>query len=1199
MKRFLSIFLLVWACICLQANDTEPINLVFIGNSITYGANLSDPSTQAPPVKTAKMVKEATSRDVYYRNCGLSGSATPDWMPGTGLFSNADKAATDLQKAHPGVLFFSIMLGTNDTHEGWKTPAETYYQNMKTIVEDLLTRHPEAHIIVNYPTWYSPNTHNGAVYLQAGLDRLQTYMPMITRLCDLFQKSERPQVWPGDSTVYSFFENQKQYFVAENGNSGVFYLHPNTTGGTKLAEFWSKSIVAHLDDIAPLHTSDELLLDKAQEAVAGCLRVDKSSLKPENKLIAAGQLTSNGTGTEASLLDNLTDMNPNTYFEIDELSTTPDKAPWLQVDLKGKSAQQMVMTLQKRASGANWMPNDVTIYGSVDGQAWERVTGLHNMEAGQGFYASPVLLAKKEYQHLRICVHNTASLNISEGGALTWNLSELQLYAVDIDSENSPYAKIEGLKAACDALAAQCEACAQALESGALTEEQRAALSEGIAQVEALNKGEDPGQKQDPNVVYISDLNSEGTYCYNKTEGLLTDKSQITANSEEKNAGVYFGPGNLINPSTDYNSIIWHTSWTANTLPASVDNYLQAHLNEEHSSICFSMVGSNWSSTYDTPDHMVILATNTPKDESSWTQIAELPDMIPAELHNVHPAMYTSPRIDLGTGYTDIRFVIKETVNHRSNGNGNFYVSLARFQVYQPAAVVDAVKQLKMLVNQLTEQNTKIQAGTQPGYYAQEQVDAFRQALSKATLMSHMNPTSEEAAALLAELNAAYEALKAALIPLQTGYYWIQSGYPGFEEKQGEKKALKATSTDDLQWTTYDPEDVTQLFNLEADGENWKLKGVGTGEYIGQADNKSKRIGMGQEGAALAISAEGDAMFSINMGKSPVAMETAKDGTMKQGYVAALTPSEPELGTWYLVPLTDEAKAQQLAEQVVVLQTLQSADDAYSEALGCGSRALLTKGSQLYANSVMSGFPVSNLLNKGTAYDKVIFHSIWGNGALPADQYNYLQVDLGEQQSEVTFSMIGSSWSSTYDTPDDYVIMATNTPEDEDSWQFVTELYDMIPQALHTTYPAFYTSPLIDLGGAYSHLRFIVMSTVNNRPNGNGNIFFSLARFQVYGNAKDSKYDTVKGLAKAVDDMVTMRDQIKGTPIDQVSKEAVEQLQSQIDLVRGLMDGTIDAITQTSAETSEHSTYSMDGKRMTSTLPHTVYIKGGHKILTK
>ena len=246
MKRQFFLILLVFVCLGMHAGNVDPINLVFIGNSITYGANLDDPATQAPPVKVAAMVKERTGRDVYYRNCGLSGSATPDWLPGTNLFIKADNAASDLQKDHPGTLFFSIMLGTNDTHEGWKTPAETYYQNMKTIIEDLLARHPEAHVIVNYPTWYSPNTHNGAVYLQAGLDRLKTYIPMVTRLCKYLRRSEKLPVWPGDSSVFSFFEDQKQYFVAENGNSGVFYLHPNTTGGTKLAEFWAKSILSHL-----------------------------------------------------------------------------------------------------------------------------------------------------------------------------------------------------------------------------------------------------------------------------------------------------------------------------------------------------------------------------------------------------------------------------------------------------------------------------------------------------------------------------------------------------------------------------------------------------------------------------------------------------------------------------------------------------------------------------------------------------------------------------------------------------------------------------------------------------------------------------------------------------------------------------------------------------------------------------------------
>lgn len=1192
-QRLLTLMLMAWTCICLFANETEPVNLVFIGNSITYGANLSDPTNQAPPVKVAAMVKEQTGRDTYYRNCGHSGSATPNWLPGTNFFSEADNAANALQKAHHGVLFFSIMLGTNDTHQGWKTSPETYYQNMKTIIEELLTRHPEAHIIVNYPTWYSPNTHNGAVYLQEGLDRLKTYMPQITRLCGLFQKSERPQVWPGDPTVFSFFENQTQYFVAENGNSGVFYLHPNLTGGTKLAEFWTKSIIEHLADLTPLHSSDELLLDKARKAVSACMSVDKSSLKAENQLVAPALLSTNAVATAGCRLENLTDLNPSTYFEVDELSTTPDKAPWLQVDLAGKSVSQMILSMQKRADAAmpanhDWTPTDISLLASADGKEWTRLTGLHDIETETGSYVSPLVTVGEDYRFLRICIHNTASINISEGGALTWNMGELQLYSVTTDLAASPYTKVEGLKEACDALKALVGEGEKAIVSGTLTEEQRTALNNAIFLVTELNKEGEGGQETDPNVVYIQDLDTGSPFCFDKTQGVLKYASQIRANSQESST---FAASNLLNKSTDYNTIIWHTAWTTNPLEAGVDNYLQVHLSKKQSDFCFTMIGSNWSSTYDTPDEMVIMATNTPTDESSWVQVAYLPDMIPASEHDIHPAFYTSPRIDMGGEYNNIRFLIKKTVNNRKNSKGNIYVSLARFMVYQPAPVEDPIRQLEVLVSSMVGKNALVQAGDLPGFYPQQEVDAFRQLLSTALLLVNMNPTPEEAMAMIAELNAAYQALEQSRITLHEGYYRIQSGHPGFQQP----KALTAAFDDDLQWADSDADNAAQLFRLVADGEGWKLQSVATGLYVGEANATGKRLPMAEQGTTFTLNSVGDGMFNITASGNNIALETTRNNAMPQGFVALHTPSQPTFSSWMMIPFTDETRLQQLTQQGSALNVLHQALDTYSKAVGCGSKALLTQGSQLYANSEMSGFPVSNLLNPGTSYSTVIFHSIWGAGALPAGVNNYLQVNLRQPQQFISFSTIGSSWSSTYDTPDDYVIMATNTPEDEASWQFVTELHDMIPEALHTTYPAFYTSPLIDLGGEYQHVRFVVISTVNNRSNGNGNIYFSLARFQVYGNADQTEYSDKEGLPEALASMMAMRSELAALPIQDVTPAQVAELELLVAQTRAIMEGGTGIHGTAAATVSNTDAFDLLGRKANRSAR--IYIKDGKKVM--
>ena len=34
-----------------------------------------------------------------------------------------------------------------------------------------------------------------------------------------------------------------KYYFAENGNAGVFYLHPNESGARKLGKRWARAIV--------------------------------------------------------------------------------------------------------------------------------------------------------------------------------------------------------------------------------------------------------------------------------------------------------------------------------------------------------------------------------------------------------------------------------------------------------------------------------------------------------------------------------------------------------------------------------------------------------------------------------------------------------------------------------------------------------------------------------------------------------------------------------------------------------------------------------------------------------------------------------------------------------------------------------------------------------------------------------------------
>ena len=74
MKRLL--FCLSFAFLCLSCSiaQTRSYNIVFIGNSITFGAIQKKPELTAPPVKCGQWLSQQEGIDtVYIKNCGRSG----------------------------------------------------------------------------------------------------------------------------------------------------------------------------------------------------------------------------------------------------------------------------------------------------------------------------------------------------------------------------------------------------------------------------------------------------------------------------------------------------------------------------------------------------------------------------------------------------------------------------------------------------------------------------------------------------------------------------------------------------------------------------------------------------------------------------------------------------------------------------------------------------------------------------------------------------------------------------------------------------------------------------------------------------------------------------------------------------------------------------------------------------------------------
>ena len=221
------------------------LNMIYIGDSITAGACIGDASNY-PTVASDRALQKTGFTAVQSSNQGHSGYTTLDFQPGTPAFEQVENAANEF-KGSTNQLVFSIMLGTNDSAirgpHGSPVSPENYEKNLQSIINRLLKDYPASKIVIQHPLWYSPNTYNGAMYLQEGLDRLQSYFPQIDHLVSNYAAKNKGHVFLGDSDAFDYFKTHYQASLqAEQGNKGIFYLHPNENGAKVLGEFWAKAI---------------------------------------------------------------------------------------------------------------------------------------------------------------------------------------------------------------------------------------------------------------------------------------------------------------------------------------------------------------------------------------------------------------------------------------------------------------------------------------------------------------------------------------------------------------------------------------------------------------------------------------------------------------------------------------------------------------------------------------------------------------------------------------------------------------------------------------------------------------------------------------------------------------------------------------------------------------------------------------------
>lgn len=256
MKHIL-LLICLFVSVGMQAEERS-YNLVFIGNSITYGALHQKRELTAPPVKCAQWLSHQEGIDtVYFVNCGRSGRTTYHFLPRTAdvipagdktYFSDVVEQTRKLVADHPGLpLVFSVMLGTNDTVERTKnthTSPDNYAKNLTSIIDSLLKLWPDAHVVLNKPIWYSPDYHTkgGSIATKKSLKLLSAYYDQFAAVV---ANCKQGHVHIGDSEAYNYFEQHWSTDINEekDARGKSYWLHPNEQGAEKLAQFWGKAIL--------------------------------------------------------------------------------------------------------------------------------------------------------------------------------------------------------------------------------------------------------------------------------------------------------------------------------------------------------------------------------------------------------------------------------------------------------------------------------------------------------------------------------------------------------------------------------------------------------------------------------------------------------------------------------------------------------------------------------------------------------------------------------------------------------------------------------------------------------------------------------------------------------------------------------------------------------------------------------------------
>ena len=167
------------------------------------------------------------------------------------------------------------------------------------------------------------------------------------------------------------------------------------------------------------------------------------------------------------------------------------------------------------------------------------------------------------------------------------------------------------------------------------------------------------------------------------------------------------------------------------------------------------------------------------------------------------------------------------------------YTDTNQWNVYGVSYEQDYLGDLQDLIDMYLEEGEYV-AGTDPGFYGEEAVNAYNQAMQEGLELSITSTDNEEIKAMIDRIKATHEALASSYLPITEGYYYFVIAFEKYLNEYGHEKAAYIPNDDmRLGYKTFDPEDANFVFEVtKADEEDeWWVQHLLTGYYVGKPSN--------------------------------------------------------------------------------------------------------------------------------------------------------------------------------------------------------------------------------------------------------------------------------------------------------------------------------------------------------------------------